>query len=573
MAKATSTKTKSTAPTRPVAEEQSYAWVAWAIAALAFFLYLPGFRNAMVSMDDHSATVDNLAVTQFAPFSHFHNLGMYAPITWLFYAIAYKLGGDAPVWYHIFSALAHALNTWLLYRLVSKLHSDWQIAAMAAALFAVHPLQVEAVAWIAGFSTPLFVCFFLMGLNVWVSRPEGDKIFSRPYLLVLGAFLLAALSKSAAVTFPLALLVIDAWRGKNWRSSSALLEKAPFFLLSLLFGWLTLQTRDAAGHSLATSATEFSMIDRLYMVSHTILFYWGKFLAPFGLSIWYPFQKMDGQWHWSYYAAPLALLAVVGAAWYFRRQARLLWYALLFYLANIVVALPFATFGTFELRSDRYNYLAGIGIFVLLAALPGWLGQKRPALVQPARIAVGLLALLWIGLSYVRITEWSSTVKLIDKAIAAQGDNHGKAYLWRGMELGNQGKMQDALQDFTKAIETDSNLVDAYKYRGGIMGLARRYDQSVADLSKYLQYHPEAAEQFFNRGLSYTNLGENEKALADFNKTLELNPDFYRAYNARGNVYLAMGDTEKGNADLRQYQALDAKAKAKAKQKPKANRK
>ncbi len=531
--------------------DSSENWLPWALAALAFALYSTGFANQMVGMDDHSATIDNPAVKNFMLFSGF-NLGMYAPITWIGYEIAYTLGKNSPHLFHFLSAIVHAINVVLVFRLFRRLDSNFTVSAIVALLFAVHPLQVEAVAWIAGFSTPLFSMFSLLAMNYYL-RYTKDEGYSKNYWIALGMFLLACLAKSAAVTLPLTLLVLDLWKKRGF-TQRTLLEKIPFFALSLGFGILTLYSRQYAGQ--LNQPADFTLLDRGLMACHSILFYWKKLILPTGLSIWYPFEKTNGAWSWDYYASPFILLGILFAAWRTRLTIPLLWLGVLFYLSNIVLSLPWSTFGTFELRSDRYNYLAGLGFFVLLAALPDYIKEKRPSWTGAVWAVLLGLAFVWLVTSALRIRDWKDTTTLIDKAITATGDNFGKAYLWRGMAYGKSSDAQKALQDFSLALQKNPNLYEAYKYRGNIFGVMKNYTQSVEDLTKFLEHYPNEVPELYNRGLSYANLEKNQEAVADFNRAIELDSTFARVYRARGNCYLKLGETEKGNADLKKYESM-----------------
>ncbi|MFN0213740.1 MAG: tetratricopeptide repeat protein [Saprospiraceae bacterium] len=533
--------------------DSSEKWLPWAIAALAFLLYSTGFGNQMVGMDDHSATVDNPAVKDFLIFGGF-NLGMYAPLTWIGYEIAYVLGKESPYMYHLLSALVHAFNVLLVLRLFQRLDLSFTVSVLAALLFAVHPLQVEAVAWIAGFSTPLFSMFCLLAMNYYLQHTkEGDRGFGKNYWLALTMFLLACLAKSAAVTLPLTLLVLDLWKKRGF-SSRVLLEKVPFFAISLGFGILTLYSRQHAGQ--LDQPADFTLFDRGLMACHTVLFYWKKLLVPTGLSIWYPFVKTNGAWTWDYYAAPAILLGILFAAWRSRNAMPLLWIGILFYLSNIVLSLPWSTFGAFELRSDRYNYLAGLGILVVLASLPEYLKDKKPSWTGPAWAIVLGLTFVWLVTSALRIRDWKDTMTLIDKAIAATGDNFGKAYLWRGMAYGKASDAQKAIKDFSLALQKNPQLYQAYKFRGNIFGVMKNYEQSVTDLTKFLEHYPEEVPELYNRGLSYANLERNHEAIADFNRAIELDTTFARVYRARGNCYLKIGEKEKGDADLIKYESM-----------------
>jgi tetratricopeptide (TPR) repeat protein len=537
--------------------KSSPKWWPWVIAGFSFLIFATGFQNDMVSMDDHSATLDNPAVTNFELFGHF-NLGMYAPMSWAVYGVAYLLGKDSPFWYHFFSALIHALNVLLVFRLLKRLQMSDTPALVVCFFFAIHPIQVESVSWIAALSTPLAVLFMLLSIDFYLQykgAPEQRGL----YFASIGLFALGCLSKSIAVSVPLALLVLDAWTNRPIKLRN-LLDKIPYFIVAFGFGVLTLYSRTHAGHG--DTPADFSILDRILMAFHTIAFYWIKLLLPIGLSIWYPFVKNGQTWDWSYYAAPFLVIGVYAWAYLKRAQFPVAWYGLLFYLVHILFSLPFATFGTFELRSDRYNYLASIGIFIILAYLPLYLKEKQPKWEALSWGVLTILGLFYIVTTGIRVKDWRNTVTLIDKAITASGDNYGKAYLWRGMEYGDEvGKTKDrkkaeqyvqlALQDFTKAIAVNPNLEEAYKYRGGLYGLTKQYEQSVADITAYLERNPNDAEYYYNRGLSHLNLKHTQEAIQDFSKTIELRAEFERAYKARGNAYLSIGDTLRGNADLK----------------------
>ena len=530
-------------------------WLPWTAAGLTLILFATGFNNPMVAMDDHSATVNNPAVRDFSlqVFSQF-NLGMYAPVTWLGYALAYFLGKDSALWYHLLSAIVHAANAFLVFRLFRRLEGHATVAFLIALFFAIHPMQVEAVSWIAAFSTPLFALFSLLALNAYVEHTDMEP-WGKKYWWALGFFTLACLSKSTAVALPLSLLVVDLWLKRPPFSRQSLLEKAPFFLLAIGFGLLSFYSRAQAGHPGDTLAGDFSIADRALMVCHTILFYWTKMLVPLGLSIWYPFEKTaSGTWHWTYYAAPVVLAILIGLVWRIRNTAPFVWRGLLFYLANILFALPFYTVGTFELRADRYNYLALLGIFAILAALPVFFKEKRPKLAERLWVWLFAIGVAWLLIAASRIRDWKDTILLIDRAVEVQGDNFGKAYLWKGMAYGNSGNAKAALESFSKAIKINPELTEAYKYRGGLLGINKQYEKALEDLDKYLKKNPDDPEILYNRGLTLVNLQRMEEALADLDRTLELDPDFVRAYRARGNVRKQLGDEAGGEADLQEFE-------------------
>lgn len=528
-------------------------WLPWVLAGVAFVLYSTGFSNEMSILYDKEATLTNPAVKNFLIFSGF-NMGMYAPMTWIGYEIAYIIGKDSPNIYHLLSAVIHAVNVVLVFRLMMRLNTGLTAAALVGLFFGIHPLQVESVAWIAGFSTPLFSMFSLLSMHYYLRHASSaENVLSKHYWLSIGMFVLACLAKSAAVTLPLTLLVLDWWK-KRPITTKALLQKGPFFLISLGFGLLALYARQFAGQ--LNQPADFNWLDRGLMACHSIVFYWKKLLIPTDLSIWYPFIKTEGTWTWDYYAAPFLLVGGVFLAWRSRQAWPILWVGVLFYLSNIVVSLPWSTFGTFELRADRYNYLASIGFFAILAHLPALVKDKRTTWGNTVWGVLLVLAFAWVLTSALRIRDWKNSTTLIETAIAATGDNFGKAYLWRGMLYGKPNEAQKAIQDFSRALKINPDLHEAYKFRGNVFGMLKNYEQSVDDLTKFLEYYPEEVPELYNRGLSYANLEMNEKAIADFTTAIEVDSTFARLYRARGNCLLKMGKTEEGNADLKKWDAL-----------------
>jgi protein O-mannosyl-transferase len=533
-------------------------WLPWLAVAAGAVIFLSGISNQMVSMDDHSATVNNEAVRNFPAgiFGKF-NLGMYAPLTWFGYAIAYGIGGKNPVWYHLLSLIVHTVNILLVFRVFTQLTRQRMEAFIIALFFAIHPMQVEPVAWIAGFSTPLFSLFYLLALHYYVRQTERAA-WSTPYWLALALMLPACLAKSAAVTLPLTLLAIDFWQKRDF-DRRLVLEKIPFFAIALGFGLLTLYSRTQSGHTIAPATAAFTLPDRFLMACHTILFYWTKILVPVNLSIWYPFQKTAGVWPWTYYTAPVALAAILFGAWRLRHSFRVLPAGILFYLSNIILALPYYTIGEFELRSDRYNYLACLGIFAILAALPVAFQRTRPALAGFSRVLLVGLGIFWFVTAFLRIRDWSDTPTLLNKAVASSGDNFGKAYLWLGMAYGDQGKGKESFENFNKAIARDSNLIEAYKYRGAIFGIAKQYAKSIPDLTKYLSKKPNDYETLFNRALSYARLQRQSEAMADLDKVIAIKPDFAPAYRSRSELWKLMGEDAKAAADFEKFTSLGGK--------------
>jgi tetratricopeptide (TPR) repeat protein len=562
---------KGASPVRPsaVATDSAFDWGKhgiWIATGLAFFVFAFCLRNAMTGIDDHVSTVQNPAVAEFSweKLSSGFNLGMYAPLTWLCYALAYAIGGENPFWFHLLSLIVHVANTALVYRLLQKLELRPGIVLPVAILFAIHPIQVESVAWIAGFSTPLYSMFCLLSFLFYLDYAADRPGRYRFYALALAMFVLGCLAKSAAVTVPLTLVVLDWWRRpQNLGRVQQWAAYAPFFLIALGFGLLTIHSRQSSGMAVGATDNGFSLLERAMLVCYTPIFYWAKMLLPAKLNIYYSFEKGPDGLPWYYYAAPLLLAATGYAAWRYRRQAPYIWQGLLFFFSCVVVTLPFASLSTFELRADHYNYLPCIGFFYLLVCAWGHFRSAYPQLGFLRPLGSGWILLMGI-LCLLQIRVWKDGITVLSNAIDNGYYQKGMMYFARGVAYGDAGRPMDGLPDFSRALEIDPDMRDAYRFRGSINAQAGRLDEALADLRKYVSYDAEHAVTWYNLGQIYLRKNQLPEALDAFTKTIALKPEAPSGYANRAKVYELMGDRERMLADQQKAQALGANKNAPA---------
>ena len=591
--------------------------IAVLLALVAAMVYALSVNNGFVFFDDDKAILYNKALENpsLGKFFSGQNLGMYAPLSWIGYWVGSLISGKEAWGYHLLGLLFHAANAAMVFLLLRKLMNRSWPAIFAAALFAVHPVQVEAVSWAAALSTVLFSSFYLLGalgyLN-WRSRPTPLY-----YGWALSAFILACFSKSAAVTLPLVLLAIDVYQEKKWEWRFVV-NKLPFFAFSLLFGLYTFMTRAQEGHDIEATSSVFSALDRFWMVSQTLLFYPVKLLLPVGFSIAYPFVKTGGAWPWFYYAAPLALAVL---AFYIWKKQRTNWDVLLglaFYLLPLWVMLPFRTVGSFELRSDRYVYISCIGLFLLLALA---LERLKPNIRNG--ILVGLTLLLgWLTFQQTKVWKdgialFSNCVKKTPEASLCQCNlaysellslqfeqsiehysaalkydpSTVEAYNGRGQAYLHSNKIPEALDDFTNAIgaglvspklflnrgkclvmlnrpqealpdlnrslELEPNAPETYYFRAVVYEKSGHPDKAVLDYSKAVELNPQYLEALVNRALLLMNAQQFDQAIADYTRAMQLNPNLVMLYNNRGYAHFKSGQIEKALADVNQAIAMN----------------
>lgn len=550
-------KTNTIKPAPQPAVTPGKQWYGYLPVAAAVVLFLTGLHNPLTGMDDHAATTDNTAVAAFtlqAVFSQF-NLGMYAPLTWIFYAIAHGLGGENPVWYHLFSLVAHAASTWLVFRLMTRLGQTEQVAALVAFIFAVHPMQAESVSWVAAFSTPLFSLFYLLALNRYLRYTDAPESGRRAWFAALGFMVAACLAKSSAVTLPLTLLVLDWWNRPAMPVRQRWLGYLPFFVVALGFGILTVYGRSVSGQGISTFE-QYNLFDRFLMANYALVSYVGNFLAPLDLSSFYMFEKVGGAWPMSYYLAPVLVAGTVVFAWFKRNSLPFLTQGLGFYLSAIALSLPWITVGTFELFADHYNYLALIGLAFVAVRGTFYLKEKLTA----ASGLIGTLALLWLLLlamrCFVQIKTWNGTLAVTTNALEQGNTYHGKVYFWRAVEHGDLGQMDLAVEDFNRAIEANPEIWDAYKFRGSIYAQRRDFARALPDLQKYLEHDPNDAVSWFNIGMIQLEQNHPAEAVSAFTNSLRARPNATMVLENRARAYQMLGDAARADADLQMIRQL-----------------
>lgn len=555
-----------------------------ALALSALAVYAVSVQNGFVFFDDDKAILYNrtLQNPSFGKFFSGQNLGMYAPLTWIAYWAGNALSGKEAWGFHALGLALHTLNAVLVFTLLRRLTQRSWPAFFAALLFAVHPVQVEAVSWAAALSTVLFSTFYLLSLigylgwlkRVDLSPGQGSSAFLW-FGMSLLVFLAACLAKSAAVTLPLVLVAMVFYAGKN-RLGKFWLSIIPFLIFSLIFGLKTFSTRAQEGHDIEATSAAFSALDRFWMVCQTVLFYPVKLLVPVGYSVSYPFVKMGGVWHWSYYAAPLALLALAFFFWKKGRRQPDVALGAALYLLPLTVMLPFRTVGSFELRSDRYVYLSCAGLFLIAAVL-------LEKLKSPVRNGIMIaLATIFGFLAFRQTAVWKDGVALFQNCVAKTPESslcqcnlaynqlisydfEGAAYHYsealkydpatieayngRGQAYFQLRKIPEALEDFDKAVQSGIVTPKLFLNRGKCLVMLNRAKDAIPDLDRSIELEPKSAETFYFRAVAHDKTGDAESAIRDYGSAIRLNPNYVEALVNRGILYFDAKRFEESAAD------------------------
>jgi tetratricopeptide (TPR) repeat protein len=353
--------------------------------------------------------------------------------------------------------------------------------------------------------------------------------------------------------FPLLLVLTDLYRRRAW-SWKVAIEKAPFFLVSLVFGIVTLHFRNdmAVGH-----APAYSIVERLCLAGYGILHYVRTLIAPLHLSAYYPYpERASGQLSLHVYLAPVLVLALAGLALLWKAQRRLLAFGGLFFLIHIALILKVVPLGE-EFAADRYLYLASIGVFLIGVELCRQSGEtmRRAGLAMAA-----VLIIVSSVAAHDRVAAWKDSITFYDNILA----KYPKAvFAYSNRAAARISEQQDpaaAVRDCDAAIALDAGYAEAYFNRGTAEMLLRKFPEALADANKSIELNGTRRQYFQLRAAARLTVGDAKGALADSTRAIALDPqasDIAKTYLGRGVARISLDDAKGASADFTKAIELD----------------
>jgi tetratricopeptide (TPR) repeat protein len=585
-------------------------WLVCALLALAVLaVYLPVRGLGFLTFDDdyyvtgnpHVAAGLTTAGLRWA-FTHIHSANWH-PLTWLSHMLDCQLYGLRPAGHHLTNLLFHAANTVLLFLWLRSLTAAFWRSALVAALFALHPLHVESVAWVAERKDVL--CSFFGLLSLWAysryaqgrmhnaegssqrpdargrkaksasdrttdhgTRTAGRSTFHLPastfYLLSLCFFALGLMSKPMLVTWPCVMLLLDYWplgrmqkaEGRRQKaegdsssfilhnSSFILLEKLPFFALSAASCVITVVAQRAGG-ALATLVT-LPLGARMLNALDSYLRYLWQLVWPADLAVVYTFT-----------ARPAAELAVAGllvtgvtliALWQQKRRPYLLvgW---AWYVGTLVPVIGLVQVGN-QTMADRYTYLPAIGLFIMLAwgaaeVAAAWPRGRKvlAAAASAALIACGLVA-------HSQLRYWQNSESLFRHAL---GINRNNFVAWSGLGyyLGEQGQPREAEACYRAAVEISPSFAEAWNGLGYALANLGNYDEAIASYEKAVSLNPHHIKARNNLAIALAACGRVEEAKAQCRAALQVDPQAAEPHSNLGALLAREGQWEQAIAEYR----------------------
>jgi tetratricopeptide (TPR) repeat protein len=437
------------------------------------------------------------------------------PLTWFSHILDVNLFGLNPLGHHFVSVALHWANSLLLYLFLYRFTGSLWRSATVAALFAVHPLNVESVAWISERKNVLSTLFWLLTLYLYSLYTE--KKSRHLYSITVIVFALGLMAKQMLVSIPLVLLLLDYWPLQRIRAKelkSLLLEKVPFLLLAIIAAIITILSQQQAINSLQG----YSLARRFANAATSYLQYLRKTFWPDDLAIFYPFP--DAIDWWTTIAATLLLVAITATAIKLRRRYPALFIGWFWYLLTLLPVIGIVKIGL-QSMADRYAYIPTIGIFVAtvwcLADLSRDTPRRKLLSVVIAGAAIFLLALTaWRQTSY-----WQDTNTLFTYTLAKTKKNY-IALCAIGRELDKQGEFEAAMQKFDEALEA-APWYDAALTQQGIMLMKRgMFADASSKFQQALQLNSASIPAHINLGIVLALLDRPEEAIPHFQLAIDL---------------------------------------------------
>ncbi len=564
-------------------------------------------NHEFLNYDDPGYVTENLRVKSGLSLKNIYwaftttTAGNWHPITMLSHMLDCQLYRLSSGNHHITSVLIHILNTLLLFLLLNKITGQLWKSAFVVALFALHPLRVESVAWVSERKDVLFAFFWMLTLwsYVWYVKCRNLK----RYFAVLIFFILSLMSKPMAVTLPFALLLLDYWplnrfhqsnlnrpsisQSRHYSFSSILYliyEKIPLFFISALFSGIIFFVQKGAGAVVSLDTNPFDVRIANALVSYVS--YIGKTIWPHQLAVFYPHPGIIPNWQTT--AASVLIAAVTLIALSTIRRCPYIIIGWLWYMGILVPVSGVAQAGSHAL-ADRFTYIPSIGLYIILV----WGVSDFMERVQFKKKKFALLGTLLLTIlmttTYIQVGHWSNSIALFQHAIKVTENNDlahfnlGNAYMSKGkinkaidqyhkaihikpdaqtytnlgIALFNHGNIDEAITKYKKALRISPNLYEAHNSMGNALYAQGKFKKAMDSYAEALRIKPNYFQAHNNLGLALYARGNVDKAIFHYTETLRIKPDYAETYNNLGAALIKKGMVDKAVVFFKEAVRID----------------
>ena len=527
------------------------------VALITFVAFLPALRAGFVSWDDDKNFLANpyyrgLGLAQLGWMWTTFHLGHYVPLTWMTLGLDYLLWGMNPAGYHRTSLVLHSADAVLVYFLarrvigveargvtmVQRRHLAVS-SAFAALVFSLHPLRVESVVWVTERRDVLSYLFYLTSALLYLRAVESDDARRRWYWPSVAVFACALLSKATSVTLPAVLLILNAYPLKRigsasggwWSQSSRNVyrELVPFMVLA---GATVIMTFIALPHQ-----TQLNVAQKVAVSAYSLMFYLWKTVAPTSLAPLYAMPVRIDPAASKYLVSYAVIISLGVAAWLARRKAPVVAMAWLAFLVAVLPMLGVVQNGP-QIAADRYTYFAAPFLGVLAGAA---LLKLLPAFGGVATGVAGAILVALGALTWNQATVWENSRTLWTHVLQVEPDSpiarNNMGNIWF-----QQGRFDDAIEQYQRAIALKPNYPEAHNNLGVALSRRGKFDDAIAEYQRALVASPLNDEAHDNWGVALAAQGRAVDAIEQYRQAIAINPDNADAQVNWGNALLLLGN-------------------------------
>ncbi|MDI6743087.1 MAG: tetratricopeptide repeat protein [Smithella sp.] len=524
------------------------------LAVAVIIVYIQVSQFDFINIDDDVYVINNryiqsgitLEGVQWA-FKSAEVNNFWYPLTLLSLMFDHQLHGLKAGGYHVHNLILHLLSTFLLFWLFQRMTGAVWRSAFVAAFFALHPLHVESVAWVTERKDVLSGFFWMLTLCLYVWYTEKPDI--KRYLLILGSFVLALMSKPMVVTLPVIMILLDYWPLRRFRLQSdkfmviQLREKTPFFILSAILILITL----LAQHD--PTEKNYPLIDRLSNAPVSFVTYLVKTFWPHDMAVFYPFPAQIPVWQ--VLAALLLIVFISIVVISMAKQRPYLFTGWLWYVVAVIPVSGIIQSGA-QGMADRFTYLPSIGISIMLAwgvplLCPREATRKKIIFPSAAAFLIMMSMLAWKQCGY-----WENSLSLLRHALQVTENNFIIQNNF-GSALFETGEIQEAIAHFNESIRINPEFASAYNNRGIVYAKIGNHQTALEDFNTAIRLNPLDANAYRNRAILYGEKGEDRLAVEDLNKAIEIDPDCVNCYYDRAFFYFKQNDMFSVCRDARSF--------------------
>ncbi len=514
------------------------------LISTTLIVYWQTDKHEFINYDDPGYVYDNPHIIGGLSFENFRwalgatKMSNWHPLTWFSHMVDCQLYGLNPKGHHLTNVFLHVINTVLLFFLLQLMTGALYPSALVAALFALHPLHVESVAWVSERKDLLSTFFFLLSLLAYSGY--ADKLRLSRYLLALFAFSLGLLCKPMIVTLPFVMLLMDFWplyrirldysRNRNnlvhdklyhkeWPTLLIVLEKVPFFILSALSSVITYYVQQKGGS--VALFNEYSFSSRIANALVAYEKYISKMLWPDKLAFIYPLhvQLPKLQVAGSIF---LLLFITILLLWEARSYPFLIvgW---LWFLGTLIPVIGLVQVGV-QAMADRYTYLPLIGLFIIIAwgvpeLFKGW--RYRGIILS---ISATICLACFATVTYLHLAHWKNSITLFRYTLSITNDNF-TVHNNLGVALAEQGQIGEAINEYAKAVAIKPNFSEAHYNWGVDLDDLGKVEEAIVHYSEALRINNNNANAHCNLGIDLIKLGKINTAISHLSQAVQIDPD------------------------------------------------